>query len=150
MGKILTFLTELVSRPNDAKRHQDGIEYPDQTVREVPVKLLNKHQDMQAYIRAYVQSEVRLAELKGEHETIEDALDFEVDDPAFQADVTAAQLEAEELAELAQQDFSLRRIRKLVDTDNEMKAAHAAAAAAANNGSAPVVPPVPLTEVSPP
>lgn len=144
--QVPKFLKELVSRPGDAKRHEDGLEHPDKTVREVPVKLLNRHRDIQDYIRAYVQSEVKLAELKGEHETIEDALDMDIDDPAFAADVTAAQLEAEELQSLADQNFTIRRVRELVDRDLEMKAALAAAAPppkADGNAPAPAPSPTP-------
>lgn len=135
--KIPNFLKEFVSRPDDAKRHEDGLEYPDKKVREVPVKLLNRHKDIQDYIHSYVQSEVRLAQLKGEHETLEEAMDMEIDDPAFQADATAAELEAEELSQLAEQNFTLRRVRDMVDDDLKMKAALAAAAP-------PPTPPAPV------
>lgn len=132
------FLKEFVGRPGDAKRHEDGIEFPDPKVIEVPVKLLQRHQDIQQYIRAYVQSEVKLAELQGEHETLEDALDMEIDDPHFAAEVTAAQLEAEELDQMANDSFELRRIKKMVDLDREMKARSAAAPPAKPDGTAPV------------
>lgn len=147
--QIPKFLKELVLRPDDAKRHEAGLEFPDQKVREVPVKLLNRHKDIQDYIHAYVQSEVRLAQLGAEHESIEDALDMDIEDPAFAEEKAAAELEAEGLAKLAEENFTLRRVRDMVDDDRKMKAALAAAAPPAPVPLA--VPPVPpLTGVPPP
>lgn len=137
--QIPKFLKELVSRPDDAKRHEAGLEFPDQKVREVPVKLLNRHKDIQDYIHAYVQSEVRLAQLGAEHESIEDALDMDIDDPAFVDEKAAAELEAEGLSKLAEENYTLRRVRDMVDDDLKVKAAIAAAAKPPTN-PAPVVP----------
>lgn len=119
MKKIIAAIKQLVSRPDDTKYHLDGLEYPDPREIEVPLKLLKKHQDMRAYIQQYVQSEITLALLKGEHETLEEAMDF--GDEEDKEQITAAQMEAEELSQLARDDYTLRRAKKLVDMDRQWK-----------------------------
>lgn len=122
MGKILDKVKRLVSRPGDAKYHADGLEYVDPKVIEVPLKLLQRHQNTSDYIRAYVQSELKLAQLKAEHESLEDALDFDIEgDGDFADRMSAAELEAEELARMAQDDYTLRRHKAIIDKDRQLK-----------------------------
>jgi len=120
MQKLLDKVRRVL-RPNDAKHHKDGFEMPDPTAIEVPLKLLNRHADAQAYIRAYVQSEVKLAQLNAEHETAEDAFDLDVDDPNDTDIRTAAEMEADDLAQMAQDSYDLRRVKAMVDRDRRFK-----------------------------
>lgn len=119
MKKLITAIRQLVSRPDDTKYHLDGLEYPDPREIEVPLKLLKKHSDMRSYIQQYVQSEVTLARLQGEHETLEEAMDF--GDEEDKEHITAAQMEAEELSQMARDDYQLRRAKKMVDMDRAWK-----------------------------
>nr|QJB19982.1 MAG: hypothetical protein [Microvirus sp.] len=146
MGKLLDKLKKLVARPDDAKYHLDGLEYPDPREVEVPLKLIRKHQDMRAYIQQYVQSEVVLAKLRGEHETLEEAMDFA--DPEDREEFTAAQMEAEELEQMARDDYQLRRAKKMVDMDRQWKSRRPKAAAAPLNGEGST-PPAPSPQPAP-
>lgn len=133
-------------RPDDQKFFDaDGREYVDPTVIEVPLKLLQRHQDAQAYIRAYVHSEIELARINGEHESLEEAMDFDVEGDREDR-LAAAELEAEELSQHAQDRYDLRRIRQMVDRDRKFKAMKKGAAAAVAAGA---IPP-PITEKASP
>lgn len=120
MKKLLDQIKNAIN-PRVKKFHKNGVEYPDPTPVEVPLKLLQRHQDSQAYIRAYVQSEIALARMGAEHESVEDAMNFGPEEDFGDMPKTAAELEAEELAQMAQDSYDLRRVRAMVDRDRRWK-----------------------------
>lgn len=123
-------------RPGDAKYEKDGLEYPDTKPIEVPLRLLQKHQDAQEFIKAYVNSQVAEA-LKGtERETLEEAMDFDVDGGEPEDMRTARELEAEHLAHMANDSFELRRYKELIDRDRAIKKRKYRKPAAAADGAA--------------
>lgn len=138
MGKLSDSVKKFFTgREGDKKFHANGLEYPDPTAIEVPLKLMQRHQDAQAYIRAYVDSQIALAQQNAEHETIEDAFDYDVPDDPDHDHPTAAELEAEELAQMANDRYDLRRVRAMLDRDRKLKAMKKGAAAAAAAGAKP-------------